>query len=103
MTKILGYIEAGKKEGARLITGGNRINKPGFYVEPTIFADCNPSMKIVREEIFGPVLICLEADTLDEAIQIVNQNPYGNGTAIFTNSGSAARKFQEDIDVGQVG
>ena len=60
-------------------------------------------MKVYDEEIFGPVLIVVEVDTLDDAIALVNANPNGNGTALFTQSGAAARKFQEDIDVGQVG
>ena len=66
-------------------------------------ANVKPWMKCYKEEIFGPVLVCLEAETLDEAVEIINKNPYGNGTAIFTNSGSAARRFQETVDVGQVG
>lgn len=60
-------------------------------------------MECYREEIFGPVLVCLTADTMDEAIELINKNPYGNGTAIFTNSGASARKFEHEIDVGQVG
>lgn len=60
-------------------------------------------MRCYREEIFGPVLLCIQVDTLDEAIQLINQNPYGNGTAIFTSSGPAARHFQAEVDVGQVG
>jgi malonate-semialdehyde dehydrogenase (acetylating)/methylmalonate-semialdehyde dehydrogenase len=60
-------------------------------------------MQCYREEIFGPVLVCLTADTVDEAIELINKNPYGNGTAIFTNSGAAARKFEHEINVGQVG
>lgn len=59
-------------------------------------------MDVYKEEIFGPVLICLSVDTLNEAIQLINNNPYGNGTAIFTNSGAVARKYQHEIDVGQV-
>jgi malonate-semialdehyde dehydrogenase (acetylating)/methylmalonate-semialdehyde dehydrogenase len=59
-------------------------------------------MTCYTEEIFGPVLLCMEAETLDDAIELVNNNPYGNGTAIFTQSGSAARKYQEEVDVGQV-
>jgi len=55
LDKILGYIESGKSEGARLVTGGSQMDKPGFFVEPTVFADCHRDMKIVREEIFGPV------------------------------------------------
>jgi malonate-semialdehyde dehydrogenase (acetylating)/methylmalonate-semialdehyde dehydrogenase len=60
-------------------------------------------MKIYTEEVFGPVLICLEVNTLEEAIQLINNNPYGNGTAIFTTNGAVARKYQHEIDVGQVG
>lgn len=59
-------------------------------------------MTVYKEEIFGPVLICMSVDTLDDAIKLINENPYGNGTAIFTNSGGAARKYQHEIDVGQV-
>lgn len=59
-------------------------------------------MKCYREEIFGPVLVVLEADSLDEAISLVNQNPYGNGTAIFTSNGATARKYTHEVDVGQV-
>eukprot|EP01092_Planopodium_desertum_P006524 TRINITY_DN2718_c0_g2_i1.p2 TRINITY_DN2718_c0_g2~~TRINITY_DN2718_c0_g2_i1.p2 ORF type:complete len:147 (-),score=39.65 TRINITY_DN2718_c0_g2_i1:70-510(-) len=70
---------------------------------PTILTGVKPSMECYKEEIFGPVLLCLEVDTLDEAIALINRSPYGNGTAIFTESGAAARKFQFEIDVGQVG
>ncbi|KAI9361282.1 Aldehyde/histidinol dehydrogenase [Zopfochytrium polystomum] len=100
-------IQSGVDEGAKLLLDGRGIKPAGFesgnFVGPTILAGVKPHMKCYTEEIFGPVLICLEAETLDEAIEIINANPYGNGTAIFTNSGSAARKFQDDVDVGQVG
>uniref|UniRef100_UPI0031D3D60F aldehyde dehydrogenase family protein n=1 Tax=Herbaspirillum sp. TaxID=1890675 RepID=UPI0031D3D60F len=75
----------------------------GNFVGPTIFAGVTTDMRIYQEEIFGPVLVILEAETLEDAIAMVNGNPNGNGTALFTQSGAAARKFQEDIDVGQVG
>ena len=75
----------------------------GNFVAPTIMSNVKPSMECYKEEIFGPVLIILEADSLDEAITLINNNPYGNGTAIFTNNGAAARKFTMEIDVGQVG
>ncbi|KAJ3105118.1 Methylmalonate-semialdehyde dehydrogenase [acylating] mitochondrial [Phlyctochytrium bullatum] len=98
---------SGVDEGAELVLDGRGIRPAGFengnFVGPTILTKVKTSMRCYTEEIFGPVLVCLEADTLDEAIEIINQNPYGNGTAIFTNSGSVARKFQDEIDVGQVG
>ena len=75
----------------------------GNFVGPTILTNVKTSMKCYKEEIFGPVLLCLQADTLDDAIELINRNPYGNGTAIFTQSGAVARKFQSEIDVGQVG
>merc|ERR1712070_397082 len=70
---------------------------------PTVLTGVRPDMTCYKEEIFGPVLLCLTADTLEDAIQLINANPYGNGTAIFTQSGAAARKYQHEIDVGQVG
>lgn len=69
-----------------------------FFVLPQFQTD----MKCYKEEIFGPVLVVLEADSLDEAIKIINNNPYGNGTAIFTTNGAAARKYTHEVDVGQV-
>jgi malonate-semialdehyde dehydrogenase (acetylating)/methylmalonate-semialdehyde dehydrogenase len=80
---------------------------PGFekgnFVGPTIFSSVKPGMSIYEQEIFGPVLCIVGAENIDEAIALINANPNGNGTAIFTQSGAAARRFQEDIDVGQVG
>ena len=67
-----------------------------------VFSHLQPNMKCYTEEIFGPVLVSMEADTLDDAVDIINNNPYGNGTAIFTTNGATARKFTMDIDVGQV-
>jgi len=75
----------------------------GNFVGPTILSGVKPGMVVYDQEIFGPVLIVVEVDTLDEAIALVNANPNGNGTALFTQSGAAARYFQEEIDVGQVG
>ena len=75
----------------------------GNFVGPTIFSGVKPGMSIYEQEIFGPVLVVLEVASLDEAIDLINANPNGNGVALFTQSGAAARKFQEDIDVGQVG
>ncbi|HWK49879.1 MAG TPA: aldehyde dehydrogenase family protein, partial [Steroidobacter sp.] len=100
-------IESGVREGAKLELDGRDLRVPGYesgnFVGPTIFSGVQPGMQIYDQEIFGPVLVILFADSLDQAIELVNDNPNGNGTAIFTQSGAAARKFQEDIDVGQVG
>lgn len=101
-------IQSGVDEGATLLLDGRNPKldskyQKGNFIGPTILTGVKPSMRCYQEEIFGPVLVCLEADTLDEAISIINNNRYGNGTAVFTRSGAAARKFQEDVDVGQVG
>jgi malonate-semialdehyde dehydrogenase (acetylating) / methylmalonate-semialdehyde dehydrogenase len=100
-------IASGVAQGAKLELDGRSPAVPGYesgnFVGPTIFSNVKPGMRIYDEEIFGPVLVILSAASLDEAIELVNANPNGNGTAVFTQSGAAARRFQEDIDVGQVG
>ncbi len=105
--RVLRLIDAGEKEGAKLMVDGRNVTVDGYpngnFVGPTLFADVTADMTIYREEIFGPVLCIMYADTLEEAIKIINTNPNGNGTAIFTQSGAHAHKFQQDIDVGQVG
>ncbi len=105
--KIVGYIDSGVQQGAKLVTDGRGIKVPGhdkgFFVGPTLFDNVSTEMTIYREEIFGPVLIVLRVASLDEAINIVNANQYANGTAIFTASGAAARRFQNEIEVGMVG
>jgi malonate-semialdehyde dehydrogenase (acetylating)/methylmalonate-semialdehyde dehydrogenase len=105
--RVEGLIEAGIADGAVLELDGRKPHVAGYengnFVGPTIFSGVTPGMRIYDEEIFGPVLVILAADSLDEAIDLINRNPNGNGTAIFTQSGAAARRFQEDIDVGQVG
>ncbi|KQN98605.1 MULTISPECIES: CoA-acylating methylmalonate-semialdehyde dehydrogenase [Stenotrophomonas] len=105
--RIEALIASGIEQGATLELDGRRPEVPGFergnFVGPTIFSGVKPGMRIYDEEIFGPVLVILEAETLDDAIALVNANPNGNGTAVFTQSGAAARRFQEEIDVGQVG
>ncbi|MET0935376.1 MAG: CoA-acylating methylmalonate-semialdehyde dehydrogenase [Luteibacter sp.] len=105
--RVEALIAAGVAEGATLELDGRNPAVPGFddgnFVGPTIFSGVRPGMRIYDEEIFGPVLVILEASSLDDAIDLVNANPNGNGTAVFTQSGAAARRFQEDIDVGQVG
>nr|XP_049700470.1 probable methylmalonate-semialdehyde dehydrogenase [acylating], mitochondrial isoform X2 [Helicoverpa armigera] len=105
--RVIRLVESGVKEGAKLVLDGRGVKVPGFekgnFVGPTILTDVKPNMECYKEEIFGPVLVCLCVDTLDEAIQLVNSNPYGNGTAIFTTNGASARKYTNEIDVGQVG
>ena len=105
--RILGYIEKGKDEGANCLLDGSDCTVEGLpdgnFVGPTLFSDVSRDMTIYKEEIFGPVLVTMPAVSLDEAIQIINENPYGNGVSIFTSSGGAARKFQSEIEVGQVG
>ncbi len=107
LQRISGLIEKGVAEGAKLELDGRNPKVAGYekgnFVGPTIFSGVKPGMAIYEQEIFGPVLVILSAATLDEAIDLVNANPNGNGTALFTQSGAAARRFQEDIDVGQVG
>lgn len=100
-------VQQGVDEGAKLLLDGRDISVDGFekgnFIGPCIFSKVTPEMTIYREEVFGPVLVLVQVDNLDEAIQLVNQNPYGNGTAIFTASGAQARRYQHEIDVGQVG
>ncbi|WP_034400334.1 CoA-acylating methylmalonate-semialdehyde dehydrogenase [Comamonas testosteroni] len=105
--RVRQLIGEGVEEGARLELDGRSVGVRGYekgnFVGPTIFSGVRPGMSIYEIEIFGPVLCVVAADSLGEAIEIINANPNGNGTAIFTQSGAVARKFEEDIDVGQVG
>jgi malonate-semialdehyde dehydrogenase (acetylating)/methylmalonate-semialdehyde dehydrogenase len=105
--KIMGYINSGVEQGAKLVTDGRNIKvagyEKGFFVGPTLFDNVTREMTIYREEIFGPVLIVVRVSSLDEAIKLVNNNAYANGTAIFTGSGAHARRFQNEIEVGMVG
>jgi len=84
LTKILGYIEKGKKEGAKLLTGGNRHGKKGYFVEPTVFADVKDDMTIAKEEIFGPVMSILKFKTVDEVINRANNSHYGLAAGVVT-------------------
>lgn len=105
--RICKLVQSGVNSGAKLLLDGRNIVVPGYengnFIGPTILADVTADMECYKEEIFGPVLLCMQADSLEEAIQIVNRNKYGNGAAIFTTSGVAARKFQSEIEAGQVG
>jgi len=106
-------LQSGVDAGAEVVLDGRGIKvkdyPKGNFLGPTIVNLGNikdPKARMNQcysEEIFGPVMVCLEADTLQEAIEFINANPYGNGTAIFTSSGAAARKFQTEVDVGQIG
>ncbi|MDN7181755.1 CoA-acylating methylmalonate-semialdehyde dehydrogenase [Caballeronia sp. SEWSISQ10-4 2] len=105
--RILGLIEKGVSEGATLSLDGRDVQVKGYekgnFIGPTVFSGVTTDMTIYKQEIFGPVICVLEAATLDDAIALVNRNPMGNGVGLFTQSGAAARKFQSEIDVGQVG
>ncbi|KAG2703952.1 hypothetical protein I3760_06G160500 [Carya illinoinensis] len=105
--RIHRLIQSGVENGARLLLDGRNIVVPGYehgnFIGPTILTDVTANMECYNEEIFGPVLLCMEADSFEEAIKIVNRNKYGNGASIFTTSGVAARKFQTEIEAGQVG
>jgi malonate-semialdehyde dehydrogenase (acetylating)/methylmalonate-semialdehyde dehydrogenase len=105
--RIVGLIGSGEQQGARLAVDGRNFVAPGFeegfFVGPTVVDEVTPEMDVYREEIFGPVLAVIRAATVDDAIALINANPYGNGTAIFTSSGEAARRFQRGVNVGMIG
>jgi malonate-semialdehyde dehydrogenase (acetylating) / methylmalonate-semialdehyde dehydrogenase len=105
--RVAGYLDAGAQEGATVVVDGRGFTvegaEEGFWLAPCLLDDVTPEMTVYRDEIFGPVLSVLRVDTYDEAIALVNDNPYGNGTAVFTNDGGAARRFQHEIEVGMVG
>jgi malonate-semialdehyde dehydrogenase (acetylating)/methylmalonate-semialdehyde dehydrogenase len=105
--RIEGLIAKGVEEGCTLELDGRNPSIEGYpngnFIAPTVFSGVKPHHTVYKEEIFGPVLVIVSVDTLDEAIVLTNANPYGNGTGIFTQSGAVARKFQNEIDVGQVG
>jgi malonate-semialdehyde dehydrogenase (acetylating) / methylmalonate-semialdehyde dehydrogenase len=105
--KVAGYVEAGIEEGATLVVDGRDGDfdggEDGFWLGPTLFDHVTPGMSIYRDEIFGPVLSVVRVKSYDEGLGLINANPYGNGTAIFTNDGGAARRFQNEVEVGMVG
>jgi malonate-semialdehyde dehydrogenase (acetylating)/methylmalonate-semialdehyde dehydrogenase len=102
--KVASYIGKGKAEGATLVVDGSAPPvKEGFFLGTSLFDHVKPEMSIYRDEIFGPVLVVLRVKTLEEAIEMINRNPYANGTAIFTESGGAARRFENEVQVGMVG
>jgi len=105
--RVLGFIQKAREQGADVLLDGSEVKVEGLpegnWVGPTLFDRVTPEMDVYKEEIFGPALSVMRADTLEEAIEVINANPYGNGTSLFTASGGAARKFQHEIEVGQVG
>jgi malonate-semialdehyde dehydrogenase (acetylating)/methylmalonate-semialdehyde dehydrogenase len=103
--KVASYIAAGEKEGAKVVVDGRdiKVDGEGFWLGPTLFDQVKPNMSIYLEEIFGPVLSVIRVKSYDEALKLVNDHQYGNGTAIFTNDGGAARRFQNEVEVGMVG
>jgi malonate-semialdehyde dehydrogenase (acetylating)/methylmalonate-semialdehyde dehydrogenase len=105
--RIVGLISSGAEQGAELAVDGRGFSVPGhengFFVGPTVIDRVQPAMDVYREEIFGPVLSVVRADDVEAAIALINANPYGNGTAIFTSSGEAARRFQRGVNVGMIG
>ncbi|KAJ8733364.1 hypothetical protein PYW08_001662 [Mythimna loreyi] len=102
MNKVLGYIEKGKKEGAKLLCGGNRIGTTGYYIQPTVFADVTDEMTIAKEEIFGPVQSILKFDTLEEVIDRANNTNYGLASGIFTTNVNNALQFAKHVEAGTV-
>jgi len=105
--KVASYIDAGEKAGATVVLDGRAVQpdgpEQGFWLGPTLLDNVSTDMTVYTDEIFGPVLAVLRVDTYDEAMELINANPYGNGTAIFTNDGGAARRFQNEVQVGMVG
>ena len=105
--RVTDYIAAGARQGAEVVVDGRGLTVPGyedgFFVGPTLIDQVTPAMDVYTDEIFGPVLSVVRAGTVDEAIRLVNANPYGNGTAIFTSDGESARRFTREVSVGMIG
>jgi malonate-semialdehyde dehydrogenase (acetylating)/methylmalonate-semialdehyde dehydrogenase len=107
LDRVRGYVDQGVEQGALLVADGRDFvvdgYEDGFFLGPTLFDQVTPEMSIYTDEIFGPVLSTVRMEQYEEAIRLINENPYGNGTAVFTNDGGAARKFQREVQVGMVG
>ncbi|GAA1461254.1 CoA-acylating methylmalonate-semialdehyde dehydrogenase [Williamsia maris] len=105
--KVASYVDAGEADNATLVLDGRTVSPDGedggFWLGPTLIDNVTTDMSVYTDEIFGPVLAVLRVDTYDEALELINANPYGNGTAIFTNDGGAARRFQNEVEVGMIG
>jgi malonate-semialdehyde dehydrogenase (acetylating)/methylmalonate-semialdehyde dehydrogenase len=105
--RVVSYVDAGVESGAALVVDGRGHDidgeRDGFWLGPTLFDQVRPGMSIYEDEIFGPVLSVVRVSSYEAAVELIDANPYGNGTAIFTNDGGAARRFQNEIEVGMVG
>ena len=109
--KVASYIDAGETDGAKIVVDGRTVGSEvgterdpaGFWLGPTLIDNVTPEMSIYTDEIFGPVLSVLRVTGYDQGLHLINSNPYGNGVAIFTNDGGAARRFQNEVQVGMVG
>ncbi len=115
--KVASYVDAGEADGATIVVDGRAVKADGgdgaseatrdvsggFWLGPTLIDNVTTDMSIYTDEIFGPVLSVVRVDTYDQALELINNNPYGNGTAIFTNDGGAARRFQNEVEVGMIG
>jgi malonate-semialdehyde dehydrogenase (acetylating)/methylmalonate-semialdehyde dehydrogenase len=105
--RVTSYVEAGEAAGAKVVVDGREVDADGaaegFWLGPTLLDQVTRDMPVYTDEIFGPVLSVVRVDTYDEAVELVNANPYGNGVAIFTSSGGAARNFEHDVEVGMIG
>jgi malonate-semialdehyde dehydrogenase (acetylating)/methylmalonate-semialdehyde dehydrogenase len=103
--KVASYLESGPEQGATLVADGRETapDGDGFFLGASLLDNVTPDMDAYRDEIFGPVLSVMRVDTYDEALRLVNENPYGNGVALFTRDGGVARQFQFDVNVGMVG
>ncbi len=105
--KVASYLDAGLREGANLVVDGRDVSvdgdADGYWLGPTLFDHVRPEMSLYRDEIFGPVLSVVRVPSYEAAVKLVNENEWGNGTAIFTNDGGAARKFQNEVEVGMIG
>jgi malonate-semialdehyde dehydrogenase (acetylating)/methylmalonate-semialdehyde dehydrogenase len=105
--RVSSFIDSGEAAGAKVVVDGREVSarggEEGFWLGPTLFDDVTPDMDIYREEIFGPVLSVVRVKSYEEAVALVNANDYGNGTAVFTNDGGAARRFESDVTVGMIG
>ena len=105
--RVIDLINSGIEQGAELLLDGREVRVPGYeqgnFVGPTIFNQVTTDMRIYQEEVFGPVLAIMHVDTLEQAIELINANPFGNGVGLFTQNGNTARIFQNQIDIGQVG
>jgi malonate-semialdehyde dehydrogenase (acetylating)/methylmalonate-semialdehyde dehydrogenase len=105
--RVRGHVDLAVEQGASLVVDGRGLrlagHEEGFFLGPCLFDHVTSEMTVYKEEVFGPVLIVVRVDSLEEAIALINRNPYGNGTAIFTSSGGAARRFEDEVEVGMVG